>query len=134
MNIIKKISEFFTKKEQPTIPVESTPRDFRQYQMMGFNTKTDGATFAEELDILRYLSGIAVIRKESATEIAYQKLFNAEIEKECVRILKSSRELTELRVNAIEKAADQLERDEGALAMANAMEGRRRKMTYALFL
>lgn len=124
MNLIKnirlKFSNFFSKKELPTIDTSIVSNITK--------LKNEHLSEQEELDIMRHLAGLGKLRQQSALEKAHQKLIATEVDKEYKRLLKDPGTIEKAKKDAADKAQYQLERDENALAMATAMEGRNQKI------
>lgn len=128
MNVIKnirlKISNLFN-KNTPTTDRTTTSGSFVSNLQKLKNQDLSGQ---EEIDILRHLAGLGKLRHQSALEKAHQQLVDEEVDKEYKRLLKDPAVIQKAKENAIEKAEAQMKEDEYALAVANAMEGRHRKI------
>ena len=124
MNVIKNIclsiSDLF-KKKPPTATNTSFVSNISKL-------KNEHLSEQEELNIMRHLAGLGKLRQQSALEKAHLKLVDMEVDKEYKQLLKDPGTIEKAKKDALAMAQHQLERNENALAMANAMEGRYQKI------
>lgn len=92
------------------------------------DTIVEALSMKKELELLQYLSGISKMRTESAVVNAYQKLLAEEVNIEYNVLKNSAGELKKIREKAKYKAICELANAENALAIANVMDGRNRKI------